>query len=79
MKILGIGNAIVDVLCRIDDEFLKKNSLQKSTMKLINEIELTSQAYETTQNKNKLLILQVIIHKFLLSSFFASLTFVVLN
>jgi len=39
MKILGIGNAIVDVLCRIDDEFLKKNSLQKSTMKLINEIE----------------------------------------
>ena len=39
MKILGIGNAIVDVLCRVDDEFLIKNSLTKSTMKLIDEIE----------------------------------------
>jgi len=39
MKILGIGNAIVDVLCKVDDEFLKKNSLTKSTMKLVNEIE----------------------------------------
>ena len=39
MKILGIGNAIVDVLCRADDEFLIKNSLTKSTMKLIDEIE----------------------------------------
>ena len=39
MKILGIGNAIVDVLCKVDDEFLKKNSLIKSTMKLIDEIE----------------------------------------
>ena len=39
MKILGIGNAIVDVLCRVDDEFLIKNSLIKSTMKLINEKE----------------------------------------
>ena len=39
MKILGIGNAIVDVLCRVDDEFLHKNSLTKSTMKLIDEIE----------------------------------------
>ena len=39
MKILGIGNAIVDVLCRVDDEFLIKNSLTKSTMKLINETE----------------------------------------
>ena len=37
MKILGIGNAIVDVLCRVDDAFLSKNSLTKSTMKLINE------------------------------------------
>ena len=37
MKILGIGNAIVDVLCRVDDEFLSKNSLTKSTMKLIDE------------------------------------------
>ena len=39
MKILGIGNAIVDVLCRVDDEFLNNNSLTKSTMKLIDETE----------------------------------------
>ena len=39
MKILGIGNAIVDVLCRVDETFLKKNSLTKSTMKLIDEKE----------------------------------------
>ena len=39
MKILGIGNAIVDVLCRVNDDFLSKNSLIKSTMKLINETE----------------------------------------
>ena len=39
MKILGIGNAIVDVLCKVDDEFLSKHSLTKSTMKLIDEIE----------------------------------------
>jgi len=39
MKILGIGNAIVDVLCKVSDEFLKKYSLTKSTMKLVDEIE----------------------------------------
>ena len=39
MKILGIGNAIVDVLCKVNDEFLLNNSLTKSTMKLINEEE----------------------------------------
>ena len=39
MKILGIGNAIVDVLCKVDYEFLNRNSLTKSTMKLINEDE----------------------------------------
>ena len=39
MKILGIGNAIVDVLCKVSDEFIKKNSLTKSTMKLVDEIE----------------------------------------
>ena len=39
MKILGIGNAIIDVLCKVDDEFLNKHSLTKSTMKLIDEIE----------------------------------------
>ena len=39
MKILGIGNAIVDVLCKVEDDFLHKNSLTKSTMKLIDEDE----------------------------------------
>ena len=38
-KILGIGNAIVDVLARVDDEFLKKNNLIKGSMKLINQSE----------------------------------------
>ena len=35
MKILGIGNAIVDVICKVEDDFITKNSLTKSTMKLI--------------------------------------------
>ena len=39
MKILGIGNAIVDVLCKVSDKFLVENSLTKSTMKLIDENE----------------------------------------
>jgi len=39
MKILGIGNAIVDVLCKVSDDFLIKNSLTKSTMKLVDETE----------------------------------------
>ena len=39
MKILGVGNAIVDVICKIEDSFLKKNDLTKSTMKLVNENE----------------------------------------
>jgi fructokinase len=39
MKILGIGNAIVDVLCKVNDSFLEKNFLTKSTMKLIDEKE----------------------------------------
>jgi fructokinase len=34
MKILGIGNAIVDVICKVDDNFIEKNNLTKSTMKL---------------------------------------------
>ncbi len=34
MKILGIGNAIVDVICKVDDRFIIKNNLKKSTMKL---------------------------------------------
>ena len=39
MKVLGIGNAIVDVICKVDDNFLSKNNLTKSTMKLVNEDE----------------------------------------
>ena len=35
MKILGIGNAIVDVVCKVDDNFITQNDLTKSTMKLI--------------------------------------------
>ena len=35
MKILGIGNAIVDVICKIDENFIKQNNLTKGTMKLI--------------------------------------------
>ena len=34
MKILGIGNAIVDVICKVDDNFIQQNNLTKSTMKL---------------------------------------------
>jgi len=34
MKILGIGNAIVDVVCKVDDSFIEQNNLTKSTMKL---------------------------------------------
>ena len=40
MKILGVGNAIVDVICKVSDEFITKNNLVKSNMKLIfDEIE----------------------------------------
>ena len=39
MKILGIGNAIVDVICKVEDSFLSENNLTKSTMKLVNETE----------------------------------------
>jgi len=34
MKILGIGNAIVDIICKANDSFIKENNLTKSTMKL---------------------------------------------
>ena len=39
MKILGIGNAIVDVICKVNESFLATNSLTKSTMKLVDEKE----------------------------------------
>jgi len=35
MKILGIGNAIVDVICKVNDDFISKNNLTKGTMKLV--------------------------------------------
>ena len=39
MKILGIGNAIVDVICKVTDSFISQNNLTKSTMKLVDEVE----------------------------------------
>jgi len=39
MKVLGIGNAIVDVICKVEDSFLSKSNLAKSTMKLVGETE----------------------------------------
>ena len=39
MKILGIGNAIVDVICKVEDKYLSDNGLTKSTMKLVDETE----------------------------------------
>ena len=35
MKILGIGNAIVDVICKVEEKFITDNGLTKSTMKLV--------------------------------------------
>ncbi len=40
--ILGIGNAIIDVICRIEEDFLSKNKLTKGTMKLVDEKEFKS-------------------------------------
>ena len=39
MKIIGIGNAIDDVICKVEDEFITQNNLTKSTMKLVDEAE----------------------------------------
>jgi len=39
MKILGIGNAIVDVICKVEDSYLLSNELTKGSMKLVDEIE----------------------------------------
>ena len=39
MKVIGIGNAIVDVICKVEETFLANNKLTKSTMKLVNESE----------------------------------------
>ena len=37
MKILGIGNAIIDVICKVEENFITKNNLTKGTMKLISD------------------------------------------
>ncbi len=50
MKILGIGNAIVDVICKVEDNFLEENKLTKSTMKLI---------FDETEFKNLLSNLKI--------------------
>tara|TARA_B100000965_G_scaffold66167_1_gene51879 strand:- start:6622 stop:7551 length:930 start_codon:yes stop_codon:yes gene_type:complete len=50
MKILGIGNAIVDVICKVQDKFLLENQLTKSTMKLI---------FDENEFKNLLSSLQI--------------------
>ena len=39
MKVLGIGNAIVDVICKVEENFITKNNLTKGTMKLVDEME----------------------------------------
>ena len=39
MKVLGIGNAIVDVICKVEENFLSENNLTKSMMKLVDEVE----------------------------------------
>jgi sugar/nucleoside kinase (ribokinase family) len=52
MKVLGIGNAIVDVICKVDDNFLVKNDLTKSTMKLINEEEFKKLSSNLKIEKN---------------------------
>ena len=39
MKVLGVGNAIVDVVCKVEENFLNKNNLTKGTMKLVDEVE----------------------------------------
>ena len=39
MKVIGIGNAIVDVICKVEENFLTNNKLTKSTMKLVDESE----------------------------------------
>jgi hypothetical protein len=46
-SILGVGNAIVDVFCHVDEEFLKENNLIKGSMKLINKDE-----FNTLKKKN---------------------------
>ena len=53
MKILGIGNAIVDVICKVEDNFLSENNLTKGLMKLIfdeNEFEKLLKNLKSSSN-----------------------------
>ena len=50
MKVLGIGNAIVDVICKVEESFIKENNLTKGTMKLI---------FDETEFKNILANLRI--------------------
>ena len=53
MKILGIGNAIVDVICKVEENFISQNNLTKGTMKLIfdeNEFQSLFQVSKTNQD-----------------------------
>jgi fructokinase len=50
MKILGIGNAIVDVICKVNDSFIEQNNLTKSTMKLF---------FDENEFKNLLINLEI--------------------
>ena len=58
MKVIGIGNAIVDVLCKVDDKFITDNNLTKGTMKLVDEKEfkklLSNLKIEGTVQFNKI-------------------------
>ena len=53
MKILGIGNAIVDVICKVENNFLENNGLTKSTMKLVDEIEFKKLSNEAAKYREK--------------------------
>ena len=55
MKILGIGNAIVDVICKVNDNFLINNSLTKSTMKLVDEKEFQKLLENLSYQNKKIL------------------------
>ena len=61
-KILGIGNAIVDVFAQVEEHFLKENNLIKGSMKLINEEEFF-------QLKQKIKIEKIYFEVLLLSHF----------
>ena len=54
MKVLGIGNAIVDVICKVEESFLSNNSLTKSTMKLVDEAEFKKLLSKLNSKKPKL-------------------------